>query len=128
MDSSFFASGLSGFLVSISNHIVMMHMLGSVLSLTSIGNRVESPIRNVVPARFRFVCQQNMAAIMPSQPFGHSLGQRPDVLIGAFLMEPMIQRTVKVIGVGVDLLRKLALQAWEHIVEFQCVSAQVHPS
>jgi len=55
MSSALLAAGLARLLVGISVQIVMVHMLGSVLSVGGVGDGVESAVGHEVPSSLALV-------------------------------------------------------------------------
>ena len=64
---------------------------------------------------------------MPSQPAGHLVREREDVLFGV-LMEPMVHWGVAVISMDVDVTGELSFKAGEHVVEGKGVGRKVNPA
>jgi hypothetical protein len=43
-------------------------------------------------------------------------------------MNPVSKRSVQITSMDVDLITKLALKSWEHIIELKSVSWKVNPT
>lgn len=127
MAGTLFAASLARLLIGISVQVVVMNMLGSVLSMSSVGDSIKSTVGNKVPTGLGLVGKHQVAAILPSEPSVHFLGEIPN-LIGRLLVHPMVKWAVELIAtVGRDLLRELTFEAGEHIVERKSVSGEMNP-
>jgi hypothetical protein len=51
------------------------------------------------------------------EPSPHSLGEHPDMIVIWTFMKPMVQRTLKVVGISVDVTWEFTLETWDDIVE-----------
>jgi hypothetical protein len=127
MSSTLLTSCLSALFVCIGVKVIVMNVLWSVLSVDCVGDSVEPSVWNEFPASLRLVCKKDVGSIVPSQPSIHFLREMPN-MAAWFLMKPMVQWVIKVVGMSVDLSRELSLKPWEYVVELQSVRVQEHPS
>lgn len=124
MASALHSARLPRLLVNVRVQVVVVHVLGRVLAAHV---HVLAPIRDVEVASLSLVRQQHVAAILPAQPAGHSLGKRRH-LVSGLLVDPVGHGAVQVGGVVIDLARELILQAGEDIIELKRVGGKVHPA
>lgn len=95
----------------------MVHVLRVELAVSRVGLGIDASIRQVVPAGLGLVSKKHVAAIVPLEPSPHFLRQRPNMLVIGPLVQPVVQGSLKIGGVRIDLTWELALQSWNHIVE-----------
>lgn len=118
---AFFAAGLARLLVGVGVEVVVVDVLGSVLSVGCVGNGVEAAIGHVVPACLGFISQEEVRAVVPSEPLVHLLAEVPNLVVG-LLVQPVVQGAVELLAtVGRDLLREFAFESGEHVVELEGV-------
>ena len=116
------ASSLSGLLISIRIEIVVMNVLGGELTLPCVRLVVGAAIWHIVPSGFGLIGKHHVGAIVPLQPSPHLLRKRPDVFIIWTFMKPMVQWSLEISCVSVDMSRELALKSWNNVVECESVS------
>ena len=63
-----------------------------------------------------------MGAIGVLKPSPHSLREHPDMVIIWTFMKPMVQWTLEIVGIDVDITWELSLESWDDIVELKGVS------
>ncbi len=51
----------------------MVDMLGSVLSMDGIGDRIESAVWNVVPTGLGLIGEEEISTVLPAKPLVHLL-------------------------------------------------------
>lgn len=74
MTSTFLASLLSAAFVLVGVQVVVMDVLWGVLTLSCVGDSIEASVWEEVPTSLRLVGQENVGAVVPSEPSGHLLG------------------------------------------------------
>ena len=118
---AFFAAGLARLLVCVGVEVVVVDVLGRVLTVSCVGDCVEAAIGHVVPACLGLIGQEEVGAVVPSEPLVHLLAEVPN-LIARLLVQPVVQGAVELLrAVGRDLLRELAFESGEHVVELEGV-------
>jgi len=103
----------------------MVDMLWSVLAS---GVDVPAAIGHIVPPGFAFVGEQNICAVVPSEPPVHALRQVPNILWRGSLVNPVGERPMELIRMCGNLFGELSVEAWEHIVKWERICAQVNPA
>lgn len=120
------ATLFAGPLVGIGVQVVVVNVFGGELTVDHVAG-FRGAVWNVEPAGFALVSVEHVAAIVPSEPSPHALGQVPN-LIGRLLVQPVSHWALETIGVSENLLRELVLQIWENIIEWQGVGRHVDPA
>lgn len=117
---------LSGLLVNIGVQVVVVHVLGGVLANDGI-EWVRTSVVNVEPAGLGLVSEEQVAAVLPLEPFVDLLGKEPDVLSG-LLVNPVGHGALKERGVLRHLSGELVLEHGECVIEGQGVGRHVNPA
>lgn len=118
-------ASLSRLDVNIRVEVVVVNVLGSILAVGCAFGLTS--IREIVPASLALVGEQDVGAIMPSQPSPHLLREVPYILAG-LLVQPVGHGTVQAIAVRINHAGELTLESGESIIEGQCVRCQVDPA
>lgn len=119
---TFDSSCCSRFLVGIRVQIVVVNMLWNEFTRSSVRLRVSSTIWKIIPSGLGLVSEQDMATIVPFKPSPHLLRKRPDMFIVWAFMQPMVQWSLKICSMGVDMTWEFSLKSWNNVVECQSVS------
>mmetsp|Transcript_24730 Transcript_24730/g.30885 ORF Transcript_24730/g.30885 Transcript_24730/m.30885 type:complete len:326 (+) Transcript_24730:279-1256(+) len=104
-----------------------MNVLRGVLAMASASVVVNTTILQDVPASLGLVGEENMCAVVPSEPAVHALGETPGVAL-RILVHPVGHGALETVSVRSNLLRELTLQSGEHIIEGERVRREVHPA
>ena len=67
------SAGLTRLLVSVSVEVVVMNVLRSVLTMSCVGDGVETTIGDPVPSGLRLVSEEDVGTVLPSEPSVHLL-------------------------------------------------------
>ena len=73
VSSALLATGLTRLLVSVSVEVVVMNVLRSVLTVSCVGDGVETTIGDPVPSSLRLVSEKDVGTVLPSEPSVHLL-------------------------------------------------------
>lgn len=89
MSGALFAASLAGLLVCVSVEVVVVHVLRGVLSVSGVGDGIETAVGHVVPPGLGLVSEKQVSAVLPSEPLVHLLRKVPNLVAG-FFMEPVV--------------------------------------
>lgn len=102
--------------IFIGVQVVVVHVLWVINAGLSSHSGAVSPVGNFVPASLRFVSEQDVSAVLPSEPPCHLVAEREDLVLG-MLVQPVVHRAMVLRGVDVEVTWEFALESGEDVVE-----------
>ena len=83
------AASLAWLFIGVGIEVVVVDMLGSVLSMDGIGDRIESAVWNVVPTGLGLIGEEEISTVLPAKPLVHLLWEIPDLVAWLFV-QPVV--------------------------------------
>ena len=106
----------------------MVNVFGVELAMSRVRLGVDASVWNVIPSSLGLISEQDVATVVPFEPSPHLLRERPNVMVVWPFMKPVAEWPLKIASMRIDMLTKLTLESWDHVVELESVRRQMDPS